>query len=152
MNGIRLNKLYNIGMIRKATMEDFDKLMPMWRIAHKNSVFSHTVFDENHCRRAFAVAVAMPNFFLEVSEKDGKVRGIFAGMIDKTVFGAKFGVDVLSYSFGETAKLIERFEEWAKERGAEFVQLTDSSNNERYQRLLTNEGYAERCPNFVKEI
>jgi hypothetical protein len=140
-------------MIRRAKMSDFDHLVPLLPLVHQRSPFKDIPLDDDHMRRTFAMAVAMPAFFCEVSVDDeDKPRGLFAGGIDVNVWGARVATDVLVLEGRETNVLINRFYDWAKSVGADIVTLTEVTNNPRYKKLIKLSEFSRIGTVYSKEI
>jgi len=139
-------------VIRKAKLEDIDELMPLFRVAHQNTMFKNTSFNEWQIRRMLSFGVCMPNFFCEVVEHKGKIVGVMGGGVDKNVWGCKIASDVIFYSTRSTDKLLKRFHIWAEEQDAEMVNITSLVVNERYDNLLMKLGYKKAGQVFAREV
>ena len=137
-------------MIRDATLDDFDKLLPMAAEAHGGSPFSHTEMDIPHMKRIFAHCIAFDDGFAKVVEVDGEVVGGMAGVVGGNQWGARAASDLFVLSKGGTDILLKEFIKWGKERKADYIHITDLSGNERYQRLIETVG-PKRCgANFAE--
>lgn len=129
-------------MVRDARSSDYKDLRPLFDEVHKLSPYAHAELDEPYMRRMFSMAAAMPNFFFQVSV-DGKdrARGLLAGHISPNVWGVNVATDILSFSKRDTGTLIKNFRKWAKEKGAEFVTISEVTGNPRYKKLICNLGF-----------
>jgi len=136
--------------IREATFTDLEALMPIFHIAHEQSIFKGMAINESLCQRHFVTALEFDNGYAKVVERKGKVIGGLVGIISDNAFGIRCAQDLFCYSAGMTDKLLEDFALWSRVRGARFVQVTDLSNNERYQRLCEALGWQLAGTNFAK--
>lgn len=139
-------------MIRGATSRDFDELLPLFRAAHKGSIFKDSKMDELHMKRMFSLLTAMPGMFCEVVENDGKIVGVLGGGIDRNAWGVKMAMDIIFISSRDTHKLLRRFITWAKANGADYVHITSLVDNSRYDKLLTNTGLKHAGHSFAIEV
>ena len=139
-------------VIRDATLDDFDKLLPMAREAHSASPFSHTEMDIPHMKRIFAHCVAFADGFAKVAEVDGEVVGGMAGVVGGNQWGARAASDLFMLSKGGTGALLKAFIKWGKERKADYVHITDLSGNERYHRLIKKVGLNRSGSNFTEGL
>ncbi len=135
-------------VVRDATTDDFDELIPYAREAHKRSPFGETVMDESHMKRVFACSISFEGGFAKVVEHDGKIVGGMVAAIGINHWGVRAATDYFMFSERDTHKLLRSFIRWAKERGAQFVQVTDLSGNERYHRLIRRIGLDQTSINF----
>lgn len=125
-------------------------LMPLARQAHRDSAFSIFEFNEAIVQRSFVVAIEFG--FAKVAERNGEVVGGMVGVVTENHFGVKCGVDLFTCAHGGTDRLIKSFREWAREQGAEFIQITDLSGNERYRNLITGLGLRPSGINFMGAV
>ncbi len=93
------------------------------------------------------------NAYLEITE-----HGAVAGMLTPLWFAPSVVIasELFWYSQkpGEGKALRERFEAWAKERGARFAHLSGmaNENEERLRRTLRGQGYNDMEIGFIKEL
>lgn len=129
-------------MIRSATLSDFQAVLPLLRRVFEQSPYGGSVgFDELHIRRMFVVAVTTPNFFVEVVEVDGSLRGLMCGVVTENFWGGKTAMDIVTFADTGTPQLLRRFRRWAKSMGANTIQITNVSGNPRYDRLIQRVGF-----------
>lgn len=94
-----------------------------------------------------------PAGYVEITE-----AGAIGGMLTSLWFAPDVIIasELFWYSEkpGEGAALRERFEAWAKERGARFVQFSAMVNEheDRLRRTLLEQGYHAKEIGFIKEI
>lgn len=136
--------------IREATFTDLDDLLPIFHVAHENTIFKDMEINESVCQRHFVTAIEFDNGYAKVVEHKGKVVGGLVGIVSDNAFGIRCAQDLFCYSGGMTDRLLEDFALWARVRGARFAQVTDLSNNERYQRLCEKIGWQVAGTNFAK--
>lgn len=109
--------------------------------------------DEAGVMGALAALRENENAYLEITE-----HGAIAGMLTPLWFapGVVIASELFWYSQkpGEGKALRERFEAWAKERGARFAHLSGmvNENEERLRRTLRGQGYNDVEIGFIKEI
>jgi hypothetical protein len=136
-------------LLRDATFEDLEALMPLAREAHLQSIFAGMEMNEAAVQRSFVTSIQFDVCFAKVIEKDGAVLGGLVGLVTENHFGIRCAVDLFNYSKGGTDLLIKSFMGWSEARGARFVRITDLSGNPRYQTLLTELGLIPSGINFV---
>jgi len=124
-------------MIREATFDDYETLMPEFKRVHELTPFKNIPIDEDHVRRMFVMAISMPNFFCMVSvDKNDKAKGLVAGLIDVNVFGVKVATDIIVAGDSGIPSLLKAFKDWSIGKGAEMFSITEISNNPRYRKLI----------------
>lgn len=129
-------------LIREAELKDFGQLLPIARAVFQNSDFAGPgVFDTNHIRRMFVVAMATPNFFCQVVEKDGDIAGCMIGVVTETFWGDRLATDIFTFASIGTDRLLRNFKTWAKARGAIGVQITNLYGDDRYDKLIDRVGF-----------
>lgn len=136
-------------MLRDATFQDLEALLPLARVAHLQSIFAGMEMNDAIIQRNLVTAIQFEDGFAKVIEKDGEVLGGLVGIISENHFGIRCAQDLFNYSRGGTDLLIKAFTKWAEVRSCRFVQVTDLSGNRRYQSLLTELGLAPSGINFV---
>lgn len=136
-------------IIRDATFEDAEALLPLAKEAHAASFMAAWPMNEAELQRLFVVSMAFDDGFAKVVENDGKVVGGMIGAVSNNAFGIRCGADYFTFSCGGTTELIKEFKTWALSRGAKFVHLTDLSGRPRYHQLITGLGFEPCGFNFV---
>lgn len=136
-------------ILRDATFQDLDALMPLAREGHKQSIFAGFAMNEAIMQRNFVTAIQFEEGFAKVIEKKGKVLGGMVGLISDNHYGIRCCQDLFTYSRGGTDMLIRAFVQWSKVRSVQFVQITDLSGNKRYHNLLIELGLQPSGINFV---
>ena len=136
--------------LRDATFDDMEALMPLAREAHLKSWMRDMPMNEAIVQRNFVVAMQFDDGYAKVVMKDGEVVGGLVGLIADNHFGIRHAQDLFCFSRGGTEMLIGNFLGWAKERGAEFVHMTDISMNLRYQKLCQTLGLERAGVNLMR--
>ena len=139
-------------MIRKARIEDLEELIPLFEIAHRNTIFKDTEIDEMWIKRMMAMGVAMPDFFCEVVEHKGRIVGILGAQVAKNIWGSRMASDVIFYSKRETNVLLTHFHKWAKSKVAGWTHITNLAENPRFNNLLENVGYKPAGQCLAREV
>ena len=137
-------------IIRDGTFDDFILLLPIMHEAHQGSMFKDIPMNEATLQRNYVTAMMFKKGFVKVIEKDGEVLGGMVGVIAENHYGIICAQDLFTYSRGGTDMLITAFRRWARNNGALFTQITDQSEGNRYQKLITNLGLVQGGINFVE--
>jgi len=137
-------------VIRDAIPEDYELLLPIAEDAYEKSVFNGIEFDPTAIRRTFVTATAFDNGFAKVVIQDGRHVGCMLGIITVNHFGIRCATDLFCYSHTGTYHLIKQFIEWSRVKGAKFVQVTDLTGSERYQKLIKHTGLIPMGANFMR--
>lgn len=138
--------------IRDAIFNDLQDLLPLAHKAHERSPLAGIPMNDAIMQRNFVVAMTFDSGFAKVIEHNGKVVGGLTGVIAENHCGIRCAQDMFNYSKGGSDKLIKAFKLWAEVRGAQFIQITDLSGNPRYQRLITDLGFAPGGTNFIEKV
>ncbi|MBE9565110.1 MAG: hypothetical protein IMF17_07670 [Proteobacteria bacterium] len=137
-------------MIRDACPEDYERLLPLAKEAYEKSIFNGVEFSPAAIRRTFITMVVFGNGFAKVVEKEGELVGLMLGIITENHFGIKCALDLFTYSSYSTYHLIKDFIDWSEKNGAKFIQITDLTGSERYQRLIEHTGLKPQGANFMR--
>lgn len=111
-------------MIRRATIDDLDRLVNLARLEHAASRMGKYPFDEARVRQSFTGAIGGLASSVFVSESDGQVTGLIAGMVQVNLFNRYMTAYELMWFAvdGSGMKLLAALKEWAsKMRCIEFV-------------------------------
>lgn len=137
-------------IIRDATFEDLEQLMPIAHDIHKGSIFAAFPMNEAQIQRVFVTTMAFDDGFMKVVERNDKIVGCMAALVIENHFGIRCAQDLFTYSVGGTEKLIKEFKVWAQDRGAQFIQISDFCGKERYHKLITEMGFMPTGMNFIQ--
>ena len=133
--------------------EDFEPLLLFCELMHQESpAYRDQVVDRDKLLKLGEAIVMSPDRYCGlVALQEGKLQGMMAGYLTEPYFGpgviaSDLALFVASNARGGRAAiaLIERFEAWAVEHGAESVQLgiTTGVNQERTGELYQRLGFA----------
>ena len=136
-------------MIRPATAEDYhDILLFLTAQPQLTSVFkSHT---ETKMKRVFIMSLL--HGFVYVVEKHRQIIGFFMGSIRENQWGRQCAFDLVNCSTAQTPQLLRLFYQWAKQKGAQDILLSNSFGSERLDRLITTLGFTLETKSYIKEI
>jgi hypothetical protein len=119
-------------MIRPATIADIDPIVEMARPFLDYSMFAdHTQINDDDLIQA--LCNLLDNGIILVAEKDSKIIGALCGMMSQFWFSPKTKVAIeLGWWIQEehrsgmsAVRLLNAFEDWAKNMGASVVSLSD---------------------------
>ena len=126
-------------MIRQATVKDVDTLIVVAKPFLRYSMYAqYTEIDNNEL--AFSLCNMIDNGVIFVAEYDGQIVGGLVGAINNfwfnrnTKMASELGWWVNEEHRGKTAgiRLLQAFEHWAKEKGADVISLSDLRVNDEY--------------------
>lgn len=121
--------------------EHMDKLG--WRTTHDKLTSAHDLLVRNNCSSSQVC------FLLDL---DGVISGYLMGtVVDHFILPQKVAVELGFYTRGTGGKyLLEAFEDWAKDQGANGVVLTDHSGL--LDKYYTRYGYTLKERTYYKEL
>ncbi len=131
-----------------------NKAMEFARRFFAQSVWAGIVdLDEAGVAAALQALHDNPNAYVEINE-DGCIGGVLTPLwFAPSVFAA---AELFWYSEkpGEGKALRDRFEAWAKAKGAAYVQMSCMINEHeaRLRRTLAGQGYSAKEIGFIKEL
>lgn len=149
-------------MIRKAATKDISEIVKLGRAMHEESTYSKFIFSEKQLELLINIWLEEPEkYFFVVDEKDGEIRGGFAGFITPYFYGNgsdKIANDFFLYVKPEyrgtsiAIKLIKEYEEWANNLGAKRICLAHSCeiNPDKLDNLYTKMGFVPYANAFKK--
>lgn len=137
-------------IVRDAELRDFDELLPLFDVVHKESIFKDKKIDYTKARQVFAGVVTFDQGFAKIVERDGKVIGCMFGIVAQNHFGIKCTQDIFTFSYQGTDKLIRLFIDWSKNVGAEFVQVSNLTDNARFDKLIQLSGLKPAGKQFIE--
>jgi len=137
--------------------EKFDEFYPLVESMIEEAEFSLANPDKEQIR----LMTTMPNFVVFLAEKDGKLIGFIAGMVQRYFFSLRervtdMGFYVLPDHRGTSAaiRLIGALENWTKEMNVDdlYIGQTTAVNIEKTQRFYAHLGYKTVGFNTVKHL
>lgn len=119
---------YIPAMIRNAEIGDVPRIVELGRLMHAESNFSGMSFNEHKTAAFLRDLIAMPNGFVQVTESDGVVVGVFAGAF----FPHFFSDDLMATDMAlflhsdhrggkDAARLLRAYAEWAMAHGVKRI-------------------------------
>lgn len=147
-------------MVRDATYDDVEKLLPLAYVMHQTSIYKETEYDEEVVRKYAKHFVDSENNYFRVVDKDGKPCAFFLGYITTYLWSNQtLACEENLFTDGTSVlaglKLTKDFEAWAKEKGAYEVNfsITHSGKpDEQMNKFMVRMGYQERGAIFKKRI
>jgi hypothetical protein len=137
-------------IIREATFDDLQYLMPLAKLAHEKSVFGVMEMNESVMQRNFVVSIQFDDGYAKVVEVNGEVVGGLVGIVAENHFGIRCAQDMFNYSLCGTDRLIKDFINWARDHDAKFVHIADLSGNNRYHKLCQRLNLQPAGTNFLR--
>ena len=139
-------------MIRDSEPEDMDQILPLMKEVFDKSILKSCAYSPAEASRNFAVLSAMDHGYSKVYVEGDRILGLLVGVVSPNQWGVKCAQDMFTYSRGGTHLLIKDFCKWAKRNGAEFVNITDFSESERYHSLIQSIGLKKQGTVFIGGI
>ena len=141
-------------IIRRATVDDIDRLVNLARMEHGASRMSKYPFDEAHVRHSFTGAINGMGSAVFVSETDSKVTGLIAGMVQVNLFNRYLTAYELMWFAvdGSGMKLLATLKDWAnKMRCIEFVvhNYAGIKDPSRFNKVMRRKGFDQLGTSFV---
>jgi len=143
--------------IFQLTPEKFDEFYPLVQSMIAEAEFSLANPDKEQIR----LMTTMPTFVVFLAEKDGKLIGFIAGMVQRYFFSLRervtdMGFYVLPDHRGTSAaiRLIGALENWTKEMNVDdlYIGQTTAINIEKTQKFYSHLGYKTVGFNTVKHL
>lgn len=144
-------------MIRPATFDDVNQIVVLLEELHNISSMSPLDFSSVKAKQG-VIAFIQLDQFVRVIEEEGKVVGVFSGLLTPTWFGNdSIAIDLSwyvhpDYRDWQGVALVEQFIEWAKERGAKQVRPGVSTANPNACRIYKALGFGEAGAGFYLDL
>ncbi len=144
-------------IIRHATVDDLDGLVNLARLEHAASRMSKYPFDEARVRQSFTGAIGGMGSAVFVSETDGQVTGLIAGMVQVNLFN-KFltAYELMWFSLdGSGMKLLATLKDWAnKMRCIEFVvhNYAGIKSHDTFNKVMQRKGFDTLGVSYVAAL
>ena len=132
-------------MIRQATAEDIQPLVPLLHELHQNSPYKNLKADEIAAKKMLAYALGSKQMFFWVSERAGRVVGFLLGGVDHIGFPVKGrqASDIMFYvqEGNDGVALAKTFLDWGwAQPNVKLVGLSVSSGVTRSEEFLDRLG------------
>lgn len=131
-------------IIRDATFDDWPQVLPLAYKVHDNIFPSHLrdlPLNDAQIQRTYVTTIYAPNGFVKVAENEGKIVGCLVAGIALNGWGLQVASDIFMFSEGGTKKLLIAYREWAKEKGADIVHITDLCGIPEYHKVIESAGF-----------
>lgn len=144
--------------VRKATHEDIFDLLVLARGFSKEAPELQT-WDKDKTEKLLSDLMGSPDAVIFVSEVGTEIVGFIAGMIQPTLFShTKIAFDLAWFvdkdhrGGGGAIRLVKKFEDWAKEKGADWVTMADIQGLFDLEPLYTKLGYSLTEKAYSKRV
>ena len=137
-------------LFREARTEDLGSVIELILLAHCETDYRLFALDAGDVDAFVSTLLEFEDGYVGVAERDGELVGVLMGLAQKWWFGPDVvAFDVLFYVVPEARsgvlvkRMLEKFESWAKDRGAVRVVVGISSGVavDRKDRLLGHLGF-----------
>tara|TARA_R100001460_G_scaffold48103_2_gene86006 strand:- start:1072 stop:1530 length:459 start_codon:yes stop_codon:yes gene_type:complete len=140
-------------IIRDLELSDYHQCFDIGKGFQENSVFSIAGWDDDKYNNLIIQGSdAESDTFACVADLEGTIVGIFFGYVTEYYFSKKllaqdlivlFLPDYRSYAYEGLEIMLNKFESWAKEKGAIEICIGSSTNqvSENYKQFLESNGY-----------
>lgn len=148
-------------MIRQATPDDASEIAHLGAIFHGQAGWDEIPYSIGDCAIALTQLMQMPTFLCFVSEKDGAIDGMVAGILSPVYFNHSHvsGEELFWWVSDNAApstglKLLVTIEDKAREMGCGTWQMKSLArlNGERMEQLYARRGYRASERLFIKEL
>jgi hypothetical protein len=148
-------------VIRPATISDAPTIARLGAIFHQQAGWDEIPYNETDCATAMTQFIPLPTFLCFLSEQDGLVVGMVAGMLSPTYFNHSHitGEELFWWVSADAAprtgvKLLTAIENRARELGGNTWNMKSLArlNGERMEQLYTRRGYRASERLFIKEL
>lgn len=132
-------------IIRDGTWEDWPQVLPLAYEVHDffPAHLRDLPLNDAQIQRTYVVSMAAPVGFVKVAEDEGKIVGCLVAAISENGWGLKVASDIFMFSKGGSKKLLVAYREWAKEQGADLIQITDLCGRSGYHEVIEAAGFKQ---------
>ena len=149
--------------VREADSNDLHDVIYIGKKFAREAGYSRLKVDTEKSEQVFWNSLEREDTLLLVLEFEGQVVGVFFAMLAPAFFTNDLvGVELMWYLLpeyrgkvgSEALSMLDRYEIWAKERGATMVNMVniDMLNGKKVAAIYEKRGYTLRENTFIKEI
>ena len=144
-------------MIRRAVITDIDQLIQLARLEHAASRMKDQPFDELVVRNRFAGAIGGMATAVFVSETDGQLNGVIAGMAQQNLHNRYATVyELMWFSFAGTGiKLLSALKDWANRMRATALVIHNYAGikpTETFNKVMARNGFDQLGTSYVMSL
>lgn len=144
-------------MIRRATPSDLDQLVTLARLEHAASAMRGQPFDEIVVRSRFVGTINGLATAVFVSETDGKLDGVIAGMVQQNLHNRYSTVyELMWFSLsGSGIKLLQAIKDWANRMRATALVIHNYAGikaHETFNKVMARKGFAPLGVSYVAAL
>ena len=144
-------------MIRRATINDIDQLVQLARLEHAASRMADQPFDELVVRNRFAGAIGGLSTAVFVSETDGKLDGVIAGMAQQNLHNRYATVyELMWFSVAGTGiKLLSALKDWANRMRATALVIHNYAGikpTDTFNKVMARKGFSTLGVSYVAAL
>lgn len=150
-------------MIREANFLDIPDVVKIGRELYESAINHNSMyeFDDEKALTVCKHFIDSDDSIVLIDKNGGEITGFFIGQLTTPLVGTEtIAVDVMlfvrpEYQGGYTIfKLIKKYEQWAKSKGAKFIQLGVSSGlkQQRTLSMYSYLGYRPHSAIYFKEV
>lgn len=145
-------------MIRQATKDDIlDILVVCKQFARETK--QPAKFDAKHFANSLGNLISLDHGLVLLSIEDDEVVGILIAVASQFVFSPQMVATEMGWyvlpeyrDYRRGVKLVQAFEAWAKEIGADFIAMSDIVQTQDLSKLYERQGYKLSEKTYVKEL
>ena len=144
-------------MIRRATPSDIDQLVTLARLEHAASAMRDQPFDELVVRSRFVGTINGLATAVFVSETDGKLDGVIAGMVQQNLHNRYSTVyELMWFSLsGAGLKLLASLKDWANRMRATALVIHNYAgikSTETFNKVMARKGFDQLGTSYVMSL
>ena len=144
-------------MIRRATPSDIDQLVTLARLEHAASAMRDQPFDELVVRSRFVGTINGLATAVFVSETDGKLDGVIAGMVQQNLHNRYSTVyELMWFSLsGSGIKLLQAIKDWANRMRATALVIHNYAgikSTETFNKVMARKGFTPLGVSYVAAL
>lgn len=144
--------------IREATEDDIFDILVLAKEFSKEAPSTHK-WDKDKTEAFLNSAILAPNMCIFVIDHGGEIEGAIVGIVAEVFISHRVMATELAWFVSEeyrgktsSIRLVKRYEDWAKEMGANSVGMSDISQVSDLEKLYNRLGYQRSESVYLKEI